>query len=122
MATGKAINEIPAKSDMQMSDDSLLVFVGAATNGQLYSGTVAQQKKVFRTQKVLYKATGTEGSNIAPAVIAGANVLAIFREGTIIYEASATPDGGEYTFDSTTIHFGSPINTGERILILYQVG
>jgi hypothetical protein len=118
----KAINELPTLTDVQVGDDSRLRFFGRAADGQLFSATVLQEKKVFRIQKVLYKATGLEGQSITPPVIAGGSVLAVFREGAILYEATGTPDPAEYSFDTTNIHLGAATNPNERFLILYHNG
>lgn len=114
------INAFPTLTDGQVDDNTKLVGLGIASTGKMYSGTVEQLKKIFSTQKFKYVATGSEGTTLTIATIAGKYILAIFREGMAMYEVSSSPDSTEFIWNSTTITLGLAANPGERFLILYK--
>lgn len=117
----KRIDQLSALTDSQVAEDSRLIAIGDPSTGQLYKCTQAQQKKAYSTQKVQYTATGSEGSTLTIAALAGKNIVAVFREGGLLFEADSSPDTVEYTWDDTDIVLGLAVNyAGERFLILYN--
>ncbi len=69
-----------------------------------------------------FTATGTEGSSIVIAGIAGKKILFVTREYSPLYPVSNLPNTTEYTWDGTTIGLNEdlPTQAGERFLILYR--
>lgn len=70
-----------------------------------------------------YVATGAEGSSITTGqvpVIAGKKILLITREFATLHKVSSSPDPAEFTWNGSVIGLGTPVNPGERFLILYR--
>lgn len=120
MADEKII-DWPALSDAQAEDDTRLVATGIVGTGKLYSGTIAQLKKVFQTRVKNYTGLGSEGSTLTLSELAGRRIVGIWREGTYMYPVVSAPDSVSYTFDTTSIVFGNAIGLGERFAIHYNV-
>ncbi len=67
-----------------------------------------------------YTATGSEGSSLSIAAIAGKKVLMVTREFAVLHKVSTAPAATEYTWNDTVIGLGIPTIAGERFLILYR--
>ena len=67
-----------------------------------------------------YIGLGTEGSTLSVPQVSGNKILFIKRGDTPIYKVSNNPSPTEYTWDGLVIGLGSPVNTGEKFLILYS--
>lgn len=117
----KRIDQLSTLTDSQVAEDSRLLAIGDPATGQLYKCTLTQLKQVFATQKETYTATGAEGTTLTIAALADKNIVAIFREGGLLFAADSSPDSVEYTWDGTDIVLGLGVNyAGERFLILYN--
>jgi len=116
----KRTDQLTALTDTQVNDDTKIWPVAVALTGLMSKATTSQLKKVFGTFKKKYIATGSEGSVLVIAEIAAKEILAIYREGGILYEVTATPDSVEFVFDNTNVTLGNPTSAGERFLILYK--
>ena len=117
------IKDLPTVlSDAQVDDNTKLLPFGNNTTGVAGQGSMGQVKLATSTKKEKYVATGAEGTTITIAILAGRYILAIFREGSCLYEVTSptVPDNVEFTFDSTNIELGLATNPGERFLILWK--
>jgi len=70
----------------------------------------------------VYTSTGTEGSTLTPATLAGKKILFASRENMQIIKVSNLPNSSEFTWDGTDIVLGAPVNEipGERFFFLYR--
>ena len=116
----ETIKDFTVLTDAQVNDDTKLIPFGTASTGKMGTGTTAQAKLIFSCQRAKYTATGTEGTTLTIAAIAGRTIIAIFREGALIYDVDSDPDSTEYIWDSTNITLGLAANPSERFLILYK--
>lgn len=116
----KKINQLDALTDSQVNEDARVLAAADGTTGVAGKATMGQMKTVLRTHKHLYVADGTEGDTLTIATIAGMEILAIFREGSFMYEVESDPDEVEYIWDDTTLTLGTDTGLNERFLILYR--
>lgn len=116
----KRTDQLTALTDNQVAEDSRLFPIADPATGQLSKCTNAQLKKALSTHKKKYVATGSEGSTLTIAELAGKNIIAIIRESGPIFETDASPDSVEYIWDGTNISLGNVTGSGERFLILYN--
>lgn len=120
---GKKINELTAVSDDTANNPFQLLPLCDPSSGISGKMTIGQAKAAFGPTRLIFKATGSEGTSIVITALAGKNILSISREASVIYEIAtggASPDSTEYTWDETTIVVGTPMIANERLLILYR--
>lgn len=110
----------PGLTDLQVGDDTKIVPWCVGANGFVNKATVLQIKKVMATQYVYYTGLGSEGTVLTISALAAQNIIAIFKEGMLLYPVVSAPDTVSYIWDSTNITFGLAINLGERYAILYK--
>jgi len=67
-----------------------------------------------------YIATGNEGSILTIAALLGKKIILITREMSTLHKVSNSPDPAEFAWNDTDIALGTPVNQGERFLILYR--
>ena len=120
MANKKA-TEFATPTDAQCADGNNLWVFADATTGKLYKPTASQLKTVFQAYKTKYTAAGDEGATLTIAALADKEIIAIYREGQVLYEVDEDPDEVEFTWDDTDITLGLAVQAaGERFLILYK--
>lgn len=108
-------------SDAQVADGNKIWVFSDPVTGQLYKPTGAQLKAVNQTFKYKHTAIGTEGVTLTISAVAGKDIIAIFRNGSVLYEVSSAPDEMEFIWDGTTITLGLGVTgSAERFLILYK--
>lgn len=116
----KRIDQLSALSDNDVFQDSRLFAIGDPSTGQLFKGTMAQLKKALSIQKFFVKIpSGDANTTYAPIELTGATVIAIIREGSLVYEVDSSPDSEEYTWDGNVFTFGRSLYPNERVLFLY---
>lgn len=76
--------------------------------------------KYSNTYDYTYMASGNEGFVLSVPLLVGESILLIVRENSVLYEASLVPASNEYSFLNGIITFGTTLNNGEKILILYN--
>lgn len=116
----KKINQLTALTDDQVKEDARVLAIADGTTGVAGKGTMAQVKLAIRTFKHLYVADGTEGDTLEIPEIAGMELLAVFREGSFMYEVESSPDEVEYIWDGTFMTLGTDAGEDERFLVLYR--
>ena len=116
----KKINQLDAGTNAEAKNDSYLFAQADPINGIAKKITIAQAKEVFATKKIIYTATGSEGSSIVIPALSGYEILMIMRESGALYEVGSSPDSSSFTWDDTTIGLGTDTNPNERFLILYR--
>lgn len=111
-------------TDAQVNDSTRELPLADSGSGIAGSATIAQIKLVAGTQKVKYVTAGTEATTLTIADVAGKSIIAVYREGSVLYEVTTptVPDSQEFTFDTTNITLGLTVNPagGERFLILFR--
>lgn len=117
---GKTVNLLTAAVNDTVANDNRLWSCADPVSGISAKLTSQQVKQVFGTQRYRYAASGSEGTTLTISDLAGRYVLAIYREGSILYDVTVSPDSVEYIWDGTVITFGLALNPGERLLILYR--
>jgi hypothetical protein len=117
----KRIDQLSTLTNNDVLQDSRLLAIGDSATGQLYKATMAQMKFSLSPQRYQYTTAPGDAGLTAIDLIAldGVNLLAIFREGALLYEVVATPASAEYTWDGAIITFGTAMAEGERFLFIY---
>lgn len=117
----KKINQFATPSNADVADGNKLWPMGDPATGLLYQPTGSQLKAVMQTFKNKYTTTGAEGTTLTISAIANKEIIALYREGSVLYEVSSSPNSLEFIFDGTTITLGLGVTgAGERFLILYK--
>ncbi len=117
----RKFNALDPLTSAEAKNDSWLLAQADPIDGIAKKMTVAQAKEVYATKKLKYTATGSEGSLLTIAALAGYDILLILRESGPLYEVGSSPDSSEFTWDDTTIGLGAAVSgAGERFLILYR--
>lgn len=116
----RKINAFVVLSTAQVGDKTKLFVLGVAADGTLGQATGAQVTLVYSTQKLIYVATGAEGTTLTISALAAMFIIGIWREGTAMYEVVSAPDTVSYIWGGANITLGLAANTGERFLILYR--
>lgn len=117
----KKINQLDAATDAEAKNDSWLLAQADPVDGIAKKITVAQAKEVYGVKSLKYTATGSEGSTLTIAALAGKQILAILRESGPLFEVGSAPISSEFTWDDVDIVLGAPVGgAGERFLILYR--
>jgi hypothetical protein len=116
----KKINQLDPATDAEAKNDSWLDGIADPVNGIAKRRTTAQAKEVYATKAEKYTATGSEGTTITIAALAGRQILLIMRESGPIFEVGASPESSEFTWDDVDIVLGAATNPGERFLILHR--
>lgn len=120
MANKKAI-EFAVPTDDQVASGTMLWVLSDPVTGKLYKPTNSQLKAVMQAFKTKYTSTGSEGSTLTIAALANKEIIAIYKEGQVLYEVDATPDEQEFVWDDTDITLGRAIDQARiRFLILYK--
>jgi hypothetical protein len=117
----KKIHQFAVPTDAQAKTHTFLWVFGDPVTGLLYKPTGSQVAKSFSTYKTKYTAVGDEDVTITIAALSEMEILALYREGQVLYEVDEDPDESEFVFDGTDITLGLAVNNaGERFLILYK--
>lgn len=116
----KKINQLDAGTDAEAKNDSYLFAQADPINGVSKKISIAQAKEVFGTKSEKYVATGSEGTTITIAALAGRQILSILRSSGPIYEVGSSPESDEYTWDDADIILGTATTAGEKFLILHR--
>lgn len=120
MANKKA-TEFAVPTDEQVANGTWLWVLSDPATGKLYKPTNAQLKSVMQGFKTKYTSTGSEGSMLTIAALEGKEILAVYKEGQVLYEVDEDPDEQEFVWDDTDLTLGQPIDqAGIRFLILYK--
>lgn len=118
----KLIKDLTALTDGQVNDDTKYLPFGNNTTGEAFKGTIAQLKLVMQTKNFTYTTLGSEGTTLTIPTIAGMYIVALFREGSLIYPVVSAPDSVQYIWDTANITLGLTVNPigGERFYIEYR--
>ena len=89
--------------------------------GSITLATIAAPTETV--QDPIYKTTTPGLFSVTDALLTGATILEVQREGLGYTQTSGTPTGRQFNFTGTTITFDSsiPFNTGEIVYILYKL-
>lgn len=120
---GKKINELTAATDDVANANSTFLPIQVPTTGvDAVKMTIAQAKAIFGTQKLVYVATGSEGTTLTITALAGKTILTIVRENAFLHEVilPAVPDTAQFTFDGTNVGISTATGAGERFTIQYR--
>jgi hypothetical protein len=108
-------------TDEQVANGTMLWVLADPVTGKLYKPTASQVKAVMQGFKTKYTTTGSEGDTLTIAALAGKEILAVYKEGTALYEVTSSPDEQEFVWDDTDITLGQDVDrAGIRFLILYK--
>ena len=116
----RKFDALDALTDAEAKNDSYLLAQADPVNGLAKKMTVAQAKEVYGVKREMYTATGSEGTTITIAALAGRQILLIMRESGPIYEVGSSPDSSSYTWDDADIVLGAATNAGERFSIFHR--
>jgi hypothetical protein len=117
----KLATEFAVPTDEQVANGTFLWVLSDPTTGKLYKPTNAHHKAVMQGFKTKYTTTGSEGSTLTIAALANKEILAVYKEGQVLYEVDEDPDEQEFTWDDTDIVLGQAIDRANmRFLILYK--